>query len=122
MASADGGTGSTATIILSKILHRLAPEKKINVITTFPSLKAGEDSFKNTLEFWNELIGLYSKHIINSMQFIDIGFNINLFKVASTYIITTEIVSIIENIGNLNSKLLPNKLKEIFLKLGDNEK
>ena len=71
LASADGGTGSTATIILSKILHRLAPEKKINVITTFPSLKAGEDSFKNTLEFWNELIGLYSKHIINSMQFID---------------------------------------------------
>ena len=57
-----------------------------------------------------------------SMEFIDIGFNINLFKVASTYIITTEIVSIIENIGNLNSKLLPNKLKEIFLKLGDNEK
>ena len=57
-----------------------------------------------------------------SMQFIDIGFNINLFNVASTYIITTEIVSIIENIGNLNSKLLPNKLKEIFLKLGDNEK
>lgn len=71
LSSTDGGTGSAATIILSKIFHRFAPEKKINIISTFPSLNAGKISFKNTLNFWNELMGLSSKHIINSIQFID---------------------------------------------------
>lgn len=71
LASADGGTGSSAIIAFSKIIHTFLPEKKINVIVTMPSLNAGRIAFENALDFWNELIELKTKKIIQSVQFID---------------------------------------------------
>lgn len=52
-----------------------------------------------------------------AMVYIDIGLNLHLVKVASIYISTTEIISIMENIGRMNNKILPAKLKEMFFKL-----
>lgn len=45
-----------------------------------------------------------------------IGFNINvdILPIVVLYVVTTEIVSIIENICRLNSDLLPDKLLEMF--------
>lgn len=71
LASADGGTGSSAIIALSKIINAFLPEKKINVISTMPSLNAGKIAFENTLDFWNELIDIKTKDIIKSVQLID---------------------------------------------------
>ena len=52
-----------------------------------------------------------------TMLFIDIGLNIHLLKVVSIYIVTTEIISILENIGRMNPSILPSKVKEMFFKL-----
>lgn len=51
-----------------------------------------------------------------------VGFNLgfNVLPVLITYTCTTEAVSIIENVHNINPDLLPNKLLKIFaIKKGD---
>lgn len=52
-----------------------------------------------------------------AMRYIDIGLNLHLVKIACGYVITTEIISIIENIGKLNTSILPQKIKDMFFKL-----
>lgn len=51
-----------------------------------------------------------------------IGFNVgvDVLPIIILYVCTTELVSIIENICNINPDILPNKLLEIF-KLNKNE-
>lgn len=56
-----------------------------------------------------------------AMSVIDIGLNPHLFQIASGYVAITELISIIENLGNLNSKLVPNDLKKMFLKIGSDK-
>ena len=48
--------------------------------------------------------------------FLMIGFSLNfpILPVVITYAVTTELVSIIENISRLNPDLLPEKLQEMF--------
>jgi hypothetical protein len=69
--SSDGGTGSKAMTMLPRLVKKLCPEKSLNIICTFPNLSEGEKSFENTIDFWNELIDLKNKKIIDSIQFID---------------------------------------------------
>lgn len=55
----------------------------------------------------------------NAMIYLDLLLNPQVFKLACVYIDTTEIISIIENIGKLSPKLIPSKIKDIFFKLND---
>ena len=49
-----------------------------------------------------------------TMLFIDIGLNIHLLKVVSIYIVTTEIISILENIGKMNPNILQEMSKYTY--------
>jgi hypothetical protein len=71
LTSANGGTGSKSVIMLSKLVKKLCPEKSINLVITFPSLNENDIDFENAIDFWNELIEIKSKGIIDSIQFID---------------------------------------------------
>lgn len=72
ITSANGGTGAMATIMFSKLLKRkIFPDKPINVVATYPALTETEIDFKNATRFWNEMITLKQKGIINSIQYID---------------------------------------------------
>jgi hypothetical protein len=70
--SGNGGTGSKAVIMLTKLIkQKLKSNKSINLVATFPSLDESEIDFKNTIDFWNEVIELKNKGLIDSIQFID---------------------------------------------------
>jgi hypothetical protein len=71
LTSANGGTGSKATILLSILVKRLCPEKSLNIVATFPSLNENDVDFENAIDFWNEVVDLKNKHIIDTIQFID---------------------------------------------------
>jgi hypothetical protein len=71
-SSGNGGTGSKAIIMLTKLIkQKLKSNKSINFVTTFPSLDESEVDFNNTIDFWNEVIELKNKGLIDSIQFID---------------------------------------------------
>lgn len=69
----DGGTGSKAMIMLAKLIKskHVCPEKSINIVATLPNIGEGIISFSNAIDFWNELIDLKNKGIVDSIQFID---------------------------------------------------
>jgi hypothetical protein len=70
--SGNGGTGSKAVIMLTKLIkQKLKSNKSINIVATFPSLDESEIDFNNTIDFWNEIIELKNKGLIDSIQFID---------------------------------------------------
>lgn len=70
--SGNGGTGSKAVIMLTKLIkQKLKSNKSINLIATFPSLDESEIDFQNTIDFWNEVLELKNKNLIDSIQFID---------------------------------------------------
>lgn len=71
MGSADGGTGSKAMIMLSKLIKKFCPDKSINILATFPNIGESDIAFENTIDFWNELIEIKNKKIIDSVLFID---------------------------------------------------
>lgn len=52
-----------------------------------------------------------------AQNFFDLGIQLPLLHSICTYIILMECGSIIENIGEINPNILPNKLKEFFTKL-----
>lgn len=52
--------------------------------------------------------------IDNNGVYIGLSINVEILPVVVLYVVTTEIVSIIENISRLNSDLLPEKLMDIF--------
>ena len=54
-----------------------------------------------------------------SQQYIDLGANLPIVGAISTYIILMELASIIENIGKINPKLVPAKVRECFFKLNE---
>ena len=64
------------------------------------------------------LIILSVGYVIDYAQtYVDLGFTVPVSTTICVYIILMEITSIIENVGKINPKLLPNKIKEIFEKL-----
>jgi hypothetical protein len=70
--SGNGGTGSKAVIMLTKLIkQKLRSNKSINLVATFPNLSESEIDFNNTIDFWNEVIELKNKGLIDSIQFID---------------------------------------------------
>lgn len=69
--SADGGWGSGSLKRSVIAIKKTCPNKSINVVAVFPSLSEGEIAFRNTLEFWNDLIYLRNKDFIDSIQIID---------------------------------------------------
>lgn len=65
------------------------------------------------------ILGLIGEYSIN---YIDLGITVPLVTVFCGYISLMEIGSIIENIGQLNPDILPNTIKQYFIKLkGDNK-
>lgn len=52
--------------------------------------------------------------IDNNAGYIGLDINLNILPVVVLYVVTTEIVSIIENICKLNSDLVPENLLEMF--------
>ncbi len=46
--------------------------------------------------------------------YIGFDISINILPILVAYVVTTELVSILENIGKINPDLLPEKLKNIF--------
>jgi hypothetical protein len=71
LTSGNGGTGSKAVILLSKLVKKVCPEKSLNIVATFPSLSGSDIDFENAIDFWNEIVDLKKKKIIDSVQFID---------------------------------------------------
>jgi hypothetical protein len=70
--SGNGGTGGKATIMITKLIkQKLKSNKSINLVATFPNLNESEIDFNNTIDFWNEVIELKNKGLIDSIQFID---------------------------------------------------
>lgn len=47
-------------------------------------------------------------------HYIDLGVNVNLLPIVCGYVILTEIVSIIENISEINENLVPDVLKKLI--------
>lgn len=47
-------------------------------------------------------------------HYIDLGVNVNLLPVVCGYVILTEIVSIIENISEINGNIVPDVLKKLI--------
>lgn len=70
-SSSNGGTGSKAVTMLPRLIKRIAPDKIISSITTFPSLDETDIDFENTIDFWNELIEQKDKGFIDNFMFID---------------------------------------------------
>lgn len=52
-----------------------------------------------------------------SIKYFDIGINVQVAYCVCSYIVLMEILSIIENIGAINPELIPQNIKELFLKL-----
>lgn len=71
LSSGNGGTGSKAVIMLPRLVKRIAPEKVIGLIATFPSINETDIDFKNAMDFWNEMIEQHEKGFIDNLMFID---------------------------------------------------
>lgn len=54
-----------------------------------------------------------------TQNYIDIGVDLPIVVTVSTYIVVMEVGSIVENIGKINPKLVPEKIKIYFFKLND---
>lgn len=67
-----------------------------------------------------ELMLLALSYLISfTMNYFDIGYSNTFYIVVSVYIIIMEIGSIIENVGKINSALIPNVIKKCFKLLQD---
>lgn len=51
--------------------------------------------------------------------FLDLGINISISKAICTYIVIMECTSILENLGRINPKFVPKKIREHFLKIAE---
>lgn len=71
LTSANGGTGAMATLMYAKLIKNIYPDKSINVVATQPSITETEIDYDNAIDFWNEIIKLKNKGIIDSVQYID---------------------------------------------------
>lgn len=67
---------------------------------------------------FGELIALaFSLFISKALIIFNISVGFNITYVTCAYIFIMECISIMENIGKLNDKALPNKVKQLFEKL-----
>lgn len=80
-ASMNGGTGSKAITLLSRLTKKFCPEKSINIIATFPDINLSNIDYLNTINTWNDIIQLKKDKIIDSVQFIDNNKSENLQEI-----------------------------------------
>lgn len=52
-----------------------------------------------------------------AQAYIDLGIKVPITNAVCAYIILMEVGSIIENVGKINPKLIPSKLRAMFLKI-----
>lgn len=64
---------------------------------------------------------LFGKFIGYALAFYELSIGIDVQRVICTYIFIMESISIIENIGVLNPKALPEEIKKFFEKLNKEE-
>lgn len=62
------------------------------------------------------LLGVISE---KALPFFDISIGEPILKVICTYIILMETGSIIENAGNINKAIVPEKIRKFFKKIGE---
>ena len=69
-----------------------------------------------------ELLLLALAYMVSfTMKYFEIGYSSSFYIVVSTYIIVMEISSIVENIGQINPKLVPAVIKKCFKSLRGSE-
>lgn len=71
ITSTDGGFGNGSLKPTIQAIKHKCPDKSINVVGVMPSLTEGKIAFKNTIKFWNDMVFLKNKNLIDSVQFID---------------------------------------------------
>lgn len=65
-----------------------------------------------------ELLLLLLSYLISyCMKYYNVGYSNSFYIIVSTYIITMEIGSIVENIGKINPNLIPAVIKKCFKQL-----
>lgn len=80
----------------------------------FESSKIRKGGLNKICEIIILILGLILK---NALPHFKVVLNFDVLFVISSYIFFMEIVSIIENIGEINDKLIPPKIKNTFKKL-----
>lgn len=80
----------------------------------FDSSKIRKGGINKICEILVLILGLLLK---NALPHFKVTLNFDILFIISSYIFFMEIVSIIENIGEINDKLIPPKIKETFKKL-----
>lgn len=71
LTSANGGTGSKASMMLPRIIKSKCPEKTISLIATFPNIDESDVDFNNAIDFWQEAMICKKRGFIDNFQFID---------------------------------------------------
>lgn len=84
----------------------------------FSSSKMREGLYR---KFGSILIIIMSLLIDYAQRYFSLGINVEVNIAVEGYIILMEITSIIENVGKINPNILPEKIKKILGKFGDNE-
>lgn len=69
--SSDGGTGSGSTPMLMKAFRKLFPLKKSILYAIMPRLSENKDSLTNAISFWNDMIDLKKKKIVDTIYLVD---------------------------------------------------
>lgn len=80
----------------------------------FDSSKIRKGGINKICEILVLILGLLLK---NALPHFKVTLNFDILFIISSYIFFMEIVSIIENIGEINENLIPPKIKETFKKL-----
>lgn len=65
------------------------------------------------------LIIIFAIYVKKGIVYLNVELPFNPVTIVCSYIIIMECISIIENIGNMNSKCIPPKLSEFFKKLSE---
>lgn len=71
VSSADGGFGSGSIDILAKVIRSISSNIKINLLAAMPKINSKKLGLENAIRFYEDVIDLSEKGIINSIQFID---------------------------------------------------
>jgi hypothetical protein len=69
--SSSGGTGSGSSVLIARALKKACPDKTISMVVAMPNLSENENSLKNAISFWNDLIDLKNKNLIDTIYLID---------------------------------------------------
>lgn len=69
--SANGGTGSKASLLLSRVIKKAYPEKSISICATMPNIGESDIDFRNAEDFWNELLMAKKNDIIDNFYLVD---------------------------------------------------